>query len=466
MNLPTFLGGVHPPEGKALTENKPIENLFPNEPEEFIYPLSQHLGAPCAAIVKKGDRVLVGQKIADSEAFVSAPIFSGVSGVVKEIAPRMTIPGSLDPCIVIENDGKYEKAPSLFEELGRNPSPDQYVKFVRAAGIVGMGGATFPTHVKLSPPKDRAIKWIIINGAECEPFLNCDNRLMIEEPDEILKGLEYVLQIFPQAQGVIALENNKPEAIKILTERNANSRIKIMPHKVKYPQGAEKMLIWSVTGQEIPQVPALPADVGCIIFNTRTIWQIYQAIAHGSPVTERIITVSGDAVNNPKNLRVPLGISVKDLIVECDGFIEEPVKVIAGGPMMGLAMRSLDVPVVKGTSGILALSKKLAYLSEESACIRCGKCIEACPIHLEPTKLDHLVRLRDYESFEAHGGMNCIECGSCAYSCPASRHLTQSYKAGKAAINAKRQQAAKAAKEAAAKLEAEKKVEQKVEVKN
>jgi len=450
MNLPTFLGGVHPPEGKSLTENKAIEKLMPENPGElFVYPLSQHIGAPCAPIVKKGDAVLVGQKIADTEAFVSAPIYSGVSGTVKEIAPKMTLAGSIENCIVIESDGKYEKAPSLLEELGHKPEAGDYVKLIRNAGIVGMGGACFPTHVKLSPPKDKVIKWVIVNAAECEPFLSCDNRLMIESPDEIIRGLQYVLEIFPTAEGVIAIENNKPEAIKTMTEHNKNPKIKIMPHKVKYPQGAEKMLIKTVTGQEVPLVPALPADVGCIVLNTRTTWQICKTIEEGLPVVERVISVTGDAVVEPKNLQVPLGISIRKLIDACGGFKEEPLKVIGGGPMMGLAMRSIDVPAVKGTSGILALTSKLAYIAEESACLRCGKCLEACPMHLEPTLLDHAVRRRDYETFEAHGGMNCIECGSCAYSCPASRHLVQSYKNGKAAVNEARRKAAAAAKQKA-----------------
>ena len=448
MNLPTFLGGVHPPEGKALTENKAIEILRPTDSREFIYPLSQHIGAPCSPLVKKGDHVLAGQKIADTEAFVSAPIFSGVSGTVKEVGSRMTIAGSIDPCIVIESDGKYEKAPSLLEELGHKPKPSEYVKLIRSAGIVGMGGACFPTHVKLSPPKDRVIKWVIINAAECEPYLSCDNRLMIESPDEIIRGLGYALEIFPEAVGVIAIENNKPEAISTMTEHNKNPKITVMPHKVKYPQGAEKMLIWSVTGQEIPVVPALPADVGCIILNTRTAWHICKAIEEGEPVTERVISVTGDAVSEPKNVQVPLGISVRELVNFCGGFKDEPVKIIAGGPMMGLAMRSVDVPVVKGTSGILALTKNLAYIAEESACIRCGKCIEGCPMHLNPTQLDQFVRRRDYDSFEAFNGMNCIECGCCSYSCPASRHLAQACKEGKAAVNLARRKAAQAKQEA------------------
>lgn len=436
MNLPTFLGGVHPPECKELSEGKAIENLMPSS-GEFIYPLSQHIGAPCSPLVKKGDRVLVGQKIADSEAFVSAPIFSGVSGTVKEIALKMTVAGNFDTCIVITNDGMYEKAEPL--------EKSDPVKMIRSAGIVGLGGACFPTHVKLSPPKDKPIDFIIVNAAECEPFLTCDDNLMRACPDEIIKGLEKVLEIFPNARGVIGIESNKPEAIKIMTEHAKNSpKISVQPLKVKYPQGAEKMLIKAITGREVPLVPALPADVGCIVLNTATTYQIYLALEKNLPLTEKIVTVSGDAVASPKNLRVPLGISVKELIDACGGFVNDPVKLIAGGPMMGLAMRSVDVPVVKGTSGILALSKKLAYLSEESSCIRCGKCVEACPMHLEPTFLDHAVRLRDYETFEAHGGMNCIECGSCAFACPASRHLVQSYKNGKAAVNEARKNKAKA----------------------
>ena len=461
MSLPTFWGGVHPPDGKSLNRDKAIEPLRPSG--DLVYPLSQHLGAPCAPVVAKGERVLVGQKIADTEAFVSAPIFASVSGTVKEIGLRRTVPGSMDPCIVIEDDGQGERAPSLFDELGHRPKVDEYVKLIRAAGIVGMGGACFPTHVKLAPPKDRVIRWLIVNGAECEPYLNCDDRLMRERPETIVEGLAFCLEIFPDAQGVIAIEENKPEAIQIIGDavaKHGDGRISVMPHEVKYPQGAEKMLIWSVTGQEIPAgmgplPPALPADVGCIILNARTTHQIWLALAKGLPVTERIVSVTGDAVVEPKNLRVPLGISVQELVDACGGFTEEPVKVLAGGPMMGISMRSLSVPVVKGTSGVLALTARSAPVVSESACLRCGRCVEACPMRLVPNSLDRMARRRDYAEFEAAGGMNCIECGSCTYACPASRRLTQLCRDGKAAVNAQRRAAA-----ARAKQEAERKKEE------
>lgn len=443
MKLPTFFGGVHPPEGKELTEGKAIENLMPKG--DLVYPMSQHIGAPCAPLVAKGDRVRVGQKIADTDAFVSAPIFASVSGTVKDIALHMTVPGTMDPCIIVENDGQYEKAPSLLDELGHRPKPEEYVKMIRAAGIVGLGGACFPAHVKLSPPEGRVIKWVIVNGAECEPFLNCDNRLMQEEPNDVLGGLRFTLELFPEAKGIIAIEENKPQSIAIMQEKVAalgDPRISVMPHTVKYPQGAEKMLIWSVTGQEIP-VGALPADVGCIILNARTSWQINRAITKGRPLTERIISVTGDAVANPKNLRVPLGISIRELVDAAGGFKEPPVKVLAGGPMMGMSMRSLDVPVVKGTSGVLALTANMAHVGAESNCLRCGRCVEACPMRLVPTEMDTAARARNYAEFEALGGMNCIECGCCSYACPASRFLTQNFRAGKAAVMAERRKKAK-----------------------
>ena len=438
MNLPTFRGGIHPPESKLLTENKEIEMLVPKG--ELVYPMSQHLGAPCAPIVKKGDRVLVGQKIADTDAFVSAPIMSSVSGTVKEIGNRMTIPGTLETCVTVESDGLFEHAASLLPHKDfRELEPAECVRIIREAGIVGMGGATFPTHVKLSPPPGKKIKWIIVNGAECEPFLNCDNRLMIEHPEPIIGGLEICLHIFPEAEGIIAVENNKPEAIKRLTgelsEHGAN--IRVAPHDVKYPQGAEKMLIYTVTGREIPP-GALPAEVGCLVLNVSTLAHIWHAVTDGVPVLDRIISVTGDAVASPKNILAPLGTSVRELIDAACGFLCEPARILSGGPMMGISMRSIDVPIVKGTSGILALSPRSAPTFEESNCIRCGRCISACPMGLLPSALDKVVRLRQYAAFEQNGGMNCIECGSCTYVCPSRRFLTQTCRDGKAGVMAER----------------------------
>jgi electron transport complex protein RnfC len=438
MILPTFRGGIHPPDSKTLTENRDIERLDPKG--DLVYPMSQHLGVPCAPVVKKGDRVLVGQKLADSDAFVSAPVLSSVSGTVKEIGPRMTISGAIETCVSVENDGMFEHAAALLPHREfKNLEPAECVRIIREAGIVGMGGATFPTHVKLSPPPDRKIKWIIVNGAECEPFLNCDNRLMIEHPEPVIGGLEICLHIFPEAEGVIAVENNKPLAIKRIGDELSehSARIKVLPHEVKYPQGAEKMLIYTVTGQEIPP-GALPADVGCLVLNVSTAAHIWYAIMDGIPVLERVISVTGDAVASPKNIMAPLGTSVRELIEAAGGFSEEPARVLSGGPMMGVSMRSIDVPIVKGTSGILALTSRSAPRFDESNCIRCGRCVTACPMGLQPSALDHLVRARKYSEFEATGGMNCIECGCCTYSCPAKRHLTQTCRDGKANVMAER----------------------------
>lgn len=435
MSLPTFKGGIHPPDNKSLTSDKEIEILNPSG--DLVFPMSQHLGVPCAPVVKKGDRVLVGGKLGDSDAFVSAPILSSVSGTVKEVGVRMTVSGAMEPCVIVENDGLYEHGEALEKHSDfRSLDPKECLRIIREAGIVGMGGATFPTHVKLAPPPDKKIKWIIVNGAECEPFLNCDNRLMLERPEPIIGGLQICMHLFPEAQGIIAIENNKPESVSRMEAElsDHSENIKVMSHEVKYPQGAEKMLIYSVTGQEIPP-GALPAEVGCIVLNVRTLYHIWSAVIDGLAVTDRVVSVTGDVVKNPKNLLVPLGTSVRELIDAAGGFTEEPAKIISGGPMMGISMRSIDVPVVKGTSGILALSEKSAYCPGELNCIRCGRCIESCPMGLEPSSMDRLVRLRDYAGFEAIGGMNCIECGSCGYMCPSRRFLVQSFRDGKAGVN-------------------------------
>lgn len=444
MKLSSFWGGVHPPQEKELTENKEIEKYLPSG--DLIFPMAQNLGAISQPLVKKGDSVLVGQKLGDCDAFVSAPVLSSVSGTVKEVGMKMTTAGLLEIAVVIENDGKYEKDASWKPLTNHeNIDPKEYIARIREAGIVGYGGATFPAAVKLTPPDPQKIKWLIINGAECEPFINCDNRLMIEEPTKIIKGLKLLMRLFPNAEGIIGIENNKPEAIKVMENeiKNQNGyKISVSPLKVKYPQGSEKMLIEAITGLEYP-VTALPADIGCIVLNVRTVHQIYEAIAEGTPSTTRIVTVTGDAIKTPKNILMPLGTSVSELIEFCGGFKEEPAKIISGGPMMGVTLRSIDVPVVKSTSGILALTKKSAYIGEETECIRCGRCVDVCPIGLLPNTLNRIVLLRDYEAFEANGGLNCTECGSCSYICPANRHLTQTFRDGKTTVMALKRKAAK-----------------------
>lgn len=445
MRFPTFQGGVHPPQKKALNAASKIERYFPKG--ELVFPMAQNIGAPNKPLVKKGDKVVVGQKLGGNDAFVSAPVLSSVSGAVKDVGLRIASAGIPELCVVVENDGLYEKDPSWAPLSDyRHIDAKEYLKRIREAGIVGFGGATFPTAVKLSPSPDKKIKWLIINGVECEPYLNCDNRLMLEQPSGIVEGLKLVMRLFPAAKGIIAIENNKPKAIDIIKAEIARQKadnIAVASLKVKYPQGAEKMLIKSLTGQEYV-VTALPADAGCIILNVRTIQQIWEAIAMGEPAVTRIVSVTGEAITKPKNVLVPLGTSVRELIDFCGGFKEPPVKILSGGPMMGVSMRSIDVPIVKGTSGILALTRDEAFLAPETACIRCGHCVESCPMGLLPYELFELVRRRDYKAFEEKGGMNCLECGSCTYVCPAYRHLTQACRDGKTTVNAMhRKEAAK-----------------------
>ncbi len=440
MNLLTFKRGIHPPHGKHFTENKQIENLLPKG--NLVFPMSQHIGAPCEPIVKKGDRVLVGQKIGEAKGFVSAPIYSSVSGTVKEISPMLHPNGAKVVSVVIENDNLYEEVSTMIPRKDyTNLSKEELLKIIQEAGIVGMGGATFPTHVKLAPPPDKKIDHIIVNGAECEPYLTCDHRLMLENTKEIVEGLKIILQIFPGVKGYIGIENNKMNAVQAMKEAvKGISNIEVVVLKTKYPQGAEKQLIYAVTGREVPS-GKLPADAGCIVQNVGTVFEVYNAVVKGRPLMERIVTVTGEAVKEPKNLRVKFGTSFKELIEACGGFKENPVKIISGGPLMGTTVSTLDLYAMKGTSGILCLTKEQAVLPEQSSCIRCGRCIDACPMNLIPTTLDSLVNRRQYEDFEKNNGMDCIECGCCTVVCPAKRHLTQSCREGKRSVMANRKKA-------------------------
>lgn len=437
MSLLTFKGGIHPYEGKELTMDKPIETYLPKG--ELVYPLSQHIGAPAKPVVKKGDRVLVGQRIAEAGGFVSAHIHASVSGTVKNIEPRLTAGGTKVESIVIENDGEYEgmerPAPGNWQEMDRK----DLLAVIQDAGIVGMGGAGFPTHVKLSPKNPDSIDYIIVNGSECEPYLTSDYRRMLEEPEKVVTGLEIVLHMFPQASGIIAIEDNKPEAIRIMKEQTAdNPKIQVNVMKTKYPEGAERQLIYANTGRYINS-GMLPADAGCIVHNVDTVTAIYKAVVEGVPLIDRIITISGDDIVDPKNFKVLLGTSLQELIEAAGGYLDgEPEKIISGGPMMGKAMFSTEVPAVKGSSAVLCMKKDEVAACEPSNCIRCGRCVAVCPGRVNPTKLASLAEHGKLDAFVEQDGMECCECGCCSYVCPAKRHLTQTIAATRKAILAGR----------------------------
>ena len=425
MGLLTFSGGIHPYDGKNLSKDKEIQEYLPKG--DGVYPLSQHIGAPAVSLVKKGDRVLVGQKIAQAQGFVSANIHSGISGTVKTIEPRMTVNGTRVNAIVIENDGLFEEI-----DFSQNTKPlDQMYRedvkdAIKEAGIVGMGGAGFPTHIKLSPKNEDAIDTIIVNGAECEPYLTSDYRRMLENPEKIITGLQIVINLFDHAKGIIAIEDNKPDAIRILTDMTKNNDdITVRAVKTKYPQGAERQLIFANTGRQIDS-SMLPADAGCIVHNIDTVVAIYNAIIEGRPLYERIVTVTGDAVNDTGNFRVRLGTNAQELIDAVGGFnVENPEKVISGGPMMGKALFSLDVPIVKGSSALLCFREDIVSAVEPSNCIRCGRCVEVCPGRVMPNKLADLASQGRIDEFLEYDGMECCECGCCSFVCPAKRHLTQ-----------------------------------------
>lgn len=435
MKALTFKRGVHPPEGKHFTQSNSIEYLLPKG--DLVYPLSQHIGAPCEPIVKKGDRVLLGQKVGEAKGFVSSPIYSSVSGTVKNVAPMLTAGGTKVMSIIVENDGLYEKHESLSPRGDYSSlSKDELLKIIQDSGVVGMGGATFPTHVKLAPPPDKKIDCIIVNGAECEPYITSDYHVMLEETGRVIDGLKIVLHMFPGAKGYIGIEDNKKdaiEAVKKAVKDEKNIEVKVL--KTKYPQGGEKQLIYAITGRKVP-TGALPAQVGCIVQNIETMVAIERAVLRGRPVMRRIVTVTGGAISNPKVFNVRIGTSFREIIEAAGGFKKEAVKVIAGGPMMGTAISSLDIPVVKGTSAILCLTEEEAVIPEELNCIRCGKCVQACPMNLIPATLNQFVERKEYDMFEKNHGMDCIECGSCSYVCPAKRHLVQSFRTAKRTIAA------------------------------
>jgi electron transport complex protein RnfC len=436
VGLPTFKGGIHPPDKKELSADKPIVETKP--PQRVVIPLSQHTGAPCKPTVTIGQEVKKGQLIGEPGGFVSAAVHSSISGKVIAIGEFPNAMGRMVTSVVIENDAKEE-----WTTLKDNPdymklSPDELKEKIKAAGIVGLGGAAFPTVVKLSPPKEKPIDAVILNGAECEPYLTADYRLMLERPEEIVEGLKILMKILNVNKGYIGIENNKPDAIKKIKEvvksksphppftKGRQGGIEVWVLEVKYPQGAEKMLIRALLGREVPPPPGLPMDVGVVVQNVGTTLSIYEAVRYGKPLIDRVVTVTGEGIREPKNLMVKIGTLVSHLIEECGGFKDGAGKVVAGGPMMGFALPFLDVPVTKGTSGVLVVPEdEIVHAEEFGSCIRCGRCIDVCPMNLMPSMLSLYSEKGFYEGAKEYNLWGCFECGSCAYVCPSKRPIVQ-----------------------------------------
>ncbi len=433
MKTLTFRKGLHPHDHKEATANRAVVELEASQ--IMVYPLSQHIGAPCSPIVEVGQRVLAGQKIGDSDAFVSAPIHSSVSGTVKAIENRTHPSGKKVMSIVVENDFLYEEHPDIGERRDlKNLTKSEKLAIIREAGIVGLGGAAFPTHIKLSPPDDKKIDCLIINGAECEPYLTSDYRVMIETPALIFKGIEMIKDILGVSQCIIGIEDNKPQAIKIMTELTKSyPGTTVAALKTKYPQGSEKHLIKAITGREVPS-GKLPADVGVVVNNIDTCTSVYNALTYRKSVMTRIVTVSGSGVKKPSNFRVRIGTSFADVLkaAECD--FESTKKIIMGGPMMGVAQCTIEVPTIKGTSAILAFTEEDMDANETVNCVKCGECVSHCPMNLVPAMLNSYAKINDTEKLAKLNIMDCIECGICSYTCQCRNPITQNIKTAKAKI--------------------------------
>lgn len=436
MRLFTFKGGIHPYDGKDLSKDKAVKVILPTG--DLVYPLSQHIGAPATPIVSVGDKVLKGQKIAEAGGFVSAPIYASVSGTVKAMERHFNPTGTKVDCIVIENDGEYKEVDYAPAKPLSELSKDEILNLIGEAGVVGMGGAGFPTRVKLSPKEPEKIEYIIANGAECEPYITADYRRMLENPEELVSGMRVVLSLFENAKGIFGIEDNKPDCIEKLCELvKGEPRMEVKVLKTKYPQGAERQLIFATTGRKINST-MLPADAGCVVDNVETLIAIHHAVIHGKPVTDRVVTVSGDGVNEPGNFRVLIGTNQREVVHAAGGLNGEPEKIISGGPMMGFAMFTLDTPITKTSSSILCLTKDEVAEYEPSACINCGRCVDVCPSRIIPSRLADYGERYDEDNFVKWEGMECVECGSCSYVCPAKRQLKQSIASMKKIVIANR----------------------------
>jgi len=432
-----FRGGVHPEYRKELTASLAVVSM--PAPAQVVIPLQQHIGAPCEPLVQVGDQVKLGQKIGDSKGFVSAPVHASVSGKVAAIGPYNHPLGRPVQSITIESDGldtwdQSIKPAGELHELSR----DEIRKLVREAGIVGMGGATFPAHVKLAPPPEKPIDTVIINGAECEPYLTADHRLMLESPDIILGGLRLFQKILGVKDCYIGIEENKPDAIELMRERTrGQDDVKVVGLHVRYPQGAEKQLIKAITGREVPP-GGLPMDVGAVVQNVGTAHAAFEAIARGIPLIERAATITGDGIKQPRNLRIRIGTPLEFLIEQCGGLVDSRVKVIMGGPMMGIAQHNLSAPSIKGTSGMLVFPLGEIYLEEQGPCIRCARCVDVCPMNITPCHIATACEFENFEEAQVFGLMDCIECGCCVYVCPTRRHLVHFIKYGKSIVIARK----------------------------